>query len=267
MTLSRLHVVAGILFNENGAVLIAQRPIGKALAGRWEFPGGKVGQAEAAHDALVRELQEELGVVVTTTSPFMIVTHQYAQPGLHVRIDAWTVSEWVGTVQALDGQDLRWCDGTELATADILEADRPIVTALLLPRAWVASRHGSKVSLRADGWHIGMSALGTWDHRSDDGHEILIDPQSAVSKGSLSVYSSASGFRPSLERLSPAGCIAWTRDQAIAATRAGADFLLLPAVDLSSDDLLAIAALNVPWYLNKAIAPAANIRPTGSLSW
>ena len=112
-----------------------------------------------------------------------------------------------------------------------------------------------------------MSALGTWDHRSDDGHEILIDPQSAVSKGSLSVYSSASGFRPSLERLSPAGCIAWTRDQAIAATRAGADFLLLPAVDLSSDDLLAIAALNVPWYLNKAIAPAANIRPTGSLSW
>ena len=268
MTFGRLHVVAGILFDQTGAVLIAQRPAGKALAGRWEFPGGKVRQTESAHDALAREIKEELGVVVTAVRPFMMVSHQYAEPRLHVRIDAWTVSEWVGPVQALDGQDLRWCHRSELASTDILEADWPIVTALLLPRAWLAARNESKLTLQAHGWHMDTQALGAQaQHVSYEEREILIDPADAASREGLSVYTSVSRFQPSLERSMPAGCIVWTLEQAMAVTGAGADFLLVAAVDLNSDELLAISALNVPWYLNDLVAYAADIRPTGPLSW
>ena len=67
----RIHVVAGALYDERGRVLITQRPPGKVLAGRWEFPGGKLHDGEDAYDGLVRELREELGVEVRAAEPLM----------------------------------------------------------------------------------------------------------------------------------------------------------------------------------------------------
>jgi len=71
-------VVAAALYDRTGRVLIAQRPAGKPLAGRWEFPGGKVAAGESEHAALARELREELGIEVTASRPFMGRNHAYA---------------------------------------------------------------------------------------------------------------------------------------------------------------------------------------------
>jgi len=125
---STIDVVAGALFDPSGRVLIAQRPPGKALAGRWEFPGGKLDEGEDPYGGLVRELREELGVEVHAAVRLMRYSHAY--PGRTVRLDMWTVSAWSGTPRGLDGQALKWVEPGALHAEDILEADRPIVAAL-----------------------------------------------------------------------------------------------------------------------------------------
>ena len=123
-----LEVVAGALFDTTGRVLIAQRPPGKALAGRWEFPGGKLHEGEDAYAGLVRELREELGVEVHAAERLIRYSHAY--PERTVWLDMWIVTGWSGEPRGLDGQGLKWVRVTELQGEDILEADRPIIEAL-----------------------------------------------------------------------------------------------------------------------------------------
>jgi len=117
------------LFDAEGRVLIAQRPEGKALAGRWEFPGGKVDQGEDPRDGLVRELREELGVEVHEAERLIRYSHAYADRV--VRLELWLVTSWSGDPRGLDGQALRWVPPGRLEFEDILEADQPMVDALL----------------------------------------------------------------------------------------------------------------------------------------
>ena len=126
--MTTLEVVAGALFDASGRVLIAQRPPGKMLAGRWEFPGGKLHDGEAAYDGLVRELREELGIEVRAAERLVRYQHEY--PGRVVWLDMWVVSAWRGEPQGLDGQALKWVEVARLQEEDILEADAPIVAAL-----------------------------------------------------------------------------------------------------------------------------------------
>ena len=126
----QVHVVAGVLTAADGRVLLAQRPPGKAFAGRWEFPGGKVDAGESAYAALARELDEELGIVVEAATPLLAVSHRYPGAPVRVLIDAWRVQRWRGTPQPLDGQQLRWVAAADLHRQDLLEADRPFVEAL-----------------------------------------------------------------------------------------------------------------------------------------
>ena len=109
-------------------MLIAARPPGKHMAGRWEFPGGKVGEGEGERAALVRELREELGVEVGAARAFMRLRHAY--PDRDVELSLWIVERFTGTPAALDGQTLKWVPPGELAREDLLEADRPFVAAL-----------------------------------------------------------------------------------------------------------------------------------------
>jgi 8-oxo-dGTP diphosphatase len=127
--LKSIEVVAGALYDAAGRVLIAQRPPGKVLAGRWEFPGGKLQEGEAAYDALVRELREELGVEVHSAERLMRYSHPY--PERVVWLDMWIVGAWSGEPRSLDGQSLKWVDPARLCDEDILEADQPIVAALM----------------------------------------------------------------------------------------------------------------------------------------
>lgn len=136
--LIRLTVVAGVLRDAQGRVLFAQRPPGKVMAGKWELPGGKVAAGESLHDALVRELAEELGVTAAATQPLLQLRHRY--PDRDIDLHAREVTAWTGSVRACEGQTLRWVAPAQLTgTLDLLAADGPIVTALRLPPRYLIS--------------------------------------------------------------------------------------------------------------------------------
>lgn len=126
-----IKVVAGVLENAAGDILLAQRPLGKAMAGRWEFPGGKLLDGEPATHALVRELREELGVEVEETRPLIQLHHDY--PELSVDLVIFVVERFHGEPRPLEDQRLAWVPRGELTQWDLLAADRPIVAALRLP--------------------------------------------------------------------------------------------------------------------------------------
>ena len=130
-----LHVVAGVLTDDAGRVLIAQRPPGKAMAGQWEFPGGKLRAGEDARSGLERELREELGVLARDMHPLIRFRHPY--PEATVLLDVWRVRHYEGVAAGLEGQALRWLPVAQLHDAGILEADRPILDALSLPERYV----------------------------------------------------------------------------------------------------------------------------------
>ena len=129
MTVTVTHVVAGALFDANGRVLIAQRPPGKHMAGGWEFPGGKLEADEDRFAGLRRELIEEIGVEITAAEPLIAYEHRFADRV--VFLDLWWIHEYSGTPQSLDSQALRWVRLEELDTVGLLEADRPMIAALI----------------------------------------------------------------------------------------------------------------------------------------
>jgi 8-oxo-dGTP diphosphatase len=130
-SLPEIHVAAGVIANAAGEVLIAQRTAGRELAGAWEFPGGKLAAGESALDALRRELREELGIELIDAAPLLDYRHRY--PARVVRLDVWRVLRFRGEPAGLEGQALRWAAPAELVATGLLEADLPIVAALLPP--------------------------------------------------------------------------------------------------------------------------------------
>ena len=108
--------------------MIAQRPAGKALAGRWEFPGGKraVGESDAA--ALQRELREELGVEVQSCAPLLTILHDYGDRVVELRMRI--VQEFSGEPRGMEAQAIRWVAVDRLDGEDILDADQPFIKAL-----------------------------------------------------------------------------------------------------------------------------------------
>jgi len=123
-----VHVVAGALYDAQGRVLIAERPPGKHLSGRWEFPGGKIEPGESEAQALARELREELGIEVSAAHPELTLKHDY--PEKRVQVSMWIVDRYVGTPRGLDGQRLKWVVPGQLQDEDVLEADQPFIEAL-----------------------------------------------------------------------------------------------------------------------------------------
>ena len=124
-----ISVAAGVLIDDTGRVLIAQRPAGAHQAGWWEFPGGKVGPSESAYDGLVRELTEELGITVLAASK--LLTYQHVYPERAVTLHVFVVEDYSGQPAAVEGQALRWEPVSALMEVGLLPADLPIVEALL----------------------------------------------------------------------------------------------------------------------------------------
>ena len=120
-----VRVVAAVIYDPLGRVLVAQRPAGKALAGCWEFPGGKVESGESGEAALRRELLEELGVRVSALRPVFELRHEY--PERHVQLSVWVVDEYTGVPAGLEGQSLRWETPAALRSIALLPADWPII--------------------------------------------------------------------------------------------------------------------------------------------
>jgi len=129
--LERLRVVAGILCDAEGRVLITERVDDGPFHGLWEFPGGKIGQDESEQAALARELGEEIGIEPRLSRHFMSLKHDY--PDRHVSIDFFLVTEWRNTPTGLEGQQLRWIKTEDLDAEQLLPADLPVIEALQQP--------------------------------------------------------------------------------------------------------------------------------------
>jgi 8-oxo-dGTP diphosphatase len=126
-----IHVVAGVLQNAQGQVLVSQRPPGKMMAGAWEFPGGKLARGESRFAGLVREFDEELGIHVEKARPLIRYRHQY--PELEVDLDVWRVERWSGKPHGREAQAIGWHAPEELPALGLLPADAAVMRAIRLP--------------------------------------------------------------------------------------------------------------------------------------
>jgi 8-oxo-dGTP diphosphatase len=129
--LGSIHVVAAVITDPRGRILLARRGDGRDLAGLWEFPGGKREPGETSEAALIRELQEELSITVQVGARLIEVPQQY--PDKRLRLDVRHVSAWSGTPRGLEGQALAWVVPEKLSRYPMPPADRPVVAAMLQP--------------------------------------------------------------------------------------------------------------------------------------
>jgi len=131
MTDRIVPVAAAVIMRPDGRVLLAQRPAGKAYAGYWEFPGGKLEPGEAPRHALDRELAEELGLRVRRAAPWLV--QRFVYPHAHVELHFFRVFEWDGEPIGHDGQAFAWQAPGAFDVAPILPANTLVLRALLLP--------------------------------------------------------------------------------------------------------------------------------------
>jgi 8-oxo-dGTP diphosphatase len=124
-------VVACALVDADKRVLIAQRPEGKALAGLWEFPGGKVAPGERPEQALIRELHEELGIDVSEQCLAPLTFASYAYETFHLLMPLYICRRWEGRVMAREGQNLAWVRATKLRDYPMPPADLPLIPHLI----------------------------------------------------------------------------------------------------------------------------------------
>ncbi|MDK3017907.1 8-oxo-dGTP diphosphatase MutT [Pseudodonghicola flavimaris] len=127
-------VSAVALIDPEGRVLLAQRPEGKSMAGLWEFPGGKVEAGESPEVALIRELQEELGIDTWASclAPLTFASHSYDE--FHLLMPLFACRKWDGIPQAREGQVLKWVQAADLRDYPMPPADVPLIPIL---RDWL----------------------------------------------------------------------------------------------------------------------------------
>ncbi len=126
-----LFVVAAALIDRNRNILVQQRPQGKPMAGLWEFPGGKVEAGETPEEALARELQEELGLIVGTGALRPIAFASEPLASKHLLLLLYTCHDWTGEAQNLESSDMKWLPLPELQHLDMPPADIPLVQQLM----------------------------------------------------------------------------------------------------------------------------------------
>jgi 8-oxo-dGTP diphosphatase len=124
-------VAACALVDTDTRVLIAQRPSGRPMAGLWEFPGGKVEAGERPETTLIRELREELGIIVEEQclAPLTFASHSY--PDFHLLMPLYVCRRWQGTAMALEGQKLAWVRPNRLRDYPMPPADEPLIAHLM----------------------------------------------------------------------------------------------------------------------------------------
>ncbi|GAB5447112.1 8-oxo-dGTP diphosphatase MutT [Gymnodinialimonas sp.] len=132
--MSVLLVSAVALIDAEGRLLLAQRPEGKSMAGLWEFPGGKVEDGETPEEALIRELQEELGIDTWASclAPLTFASHAYEK--FHLLMPLFACRKWDGIPQSREGQTLKWVRAADLRDFPMPPADIPLIPIL---RDWL----------------------------------------------------------------------------------------------------------------------------------
>ncbi|WP_448243317.1 Nudix family hydrolase [Pseudoxanthomonas mexicana] len=142
--LRSIHVMAAVITDARGRILLARRTEGRDLAGRWEFPGGKQEPGEQPEDALVRELREELGIEARVGAHLISVPQQY--PDKRLCLEVRQLTGWSGTPRGHEGQALVWVPADKLTRYDMPPADRPVVAALLQPDRYLVTPEPADVA-------------------------------------------------------------------------------------------------------------------------
>lgn len=124
-------VAACALIDTDGRILLAQRPEGKNLAGLWEFPGGKVESGETPEDALIRELQEEIGITTKHACLAPLTFASYAYEKFHLLMPLYICRRYEGIARSMEGQALKWVRPQELRNYPMPPADEPLIPFLI----------------------------------------------------------------------------------------------------------------------------------------
>ena len=147
--LRSIHVMAAVITDARGRILLTRRTEGRDLAGRWEFPGGKQEPGERPEEALVRELREELGIEARVGDHIISVPQQY--PDKRLCLEVRHLTGWEGTPRGHEGQALAWVAPDKLMRYDMPPADRPVVAALLQPDRYLVTPEPDDVPRWLDG--------------------------------------------------------------------------------------------------------------------
>lgn len=250
-----IEVVAGVIRDRRGRILLARRTEGRDLAGLWEFPGGKHEADETALGALRRELHEELGIEVEIGAQLIRVPQAY--PHKRLRLDVYEIAAWHGTVRGLEGQALAWVPPHKLADYPMPPADVPVVAALTQPdrylvtpapgdddRQWLASLEQSlangvrRVQLRAPDcdaarWRS-LAAAAVARCRSAGAQVAVNADVELAQRLGVGVHLRASQLHDFSERPLPAGSLVaascHTLEELRAAQALGCDFAVVGAI-------------------------------------
>lgn len=155
-----LNVVAAVIHDVQGRILIAQRPLHKHQGGLWEFAGGKIDDGETAAQALVRELQEELGITATAYRPLLTVEHHYADKS--VRLQVFRVTAFDGEAHGAEGQPTAWVAPQELVNYPFPAANVPILKAAVLPDTYCITPDPEEVGGDLLAWLHNRIQPGMW---------------------------------------------------------------------------------------------------------
>ncbi|HTJ96873.1 MAG TPA: Nudix family hydrolase [Rhodocyclaceae bacterium] len=130
----QVEVAAAVIERPDGSFLLGRRPPNGIYSGWWEFPGGKVEAGETAHQALVRELHEELGITVLQAYPWITREHVYEHA--HVRLHFFRVTQWSGELLDLQHDKLSWQKADEVVVSPVLPANAPVFAGLRIPKVY-----------------------------------------------------------------------------------------------------------------------------------
>ena len=268
MTEPIVHVAAAVITRPDGQVLLAQRPRGKAYAGYWEFPGGKLEPGETPRHALDRELAEELGLTVRRAAPWL--TQRFVYPHAHVELHFFRVFDWIGEPVGHDGQAFAWQTPGRFTVAPLLPANTRVLRALVLPAICgitMAAELGEAESLERarTAFERGLKLV---EFREKDWPE---ERQHALCTALLALarpHGAAVFLNGSEKRAREWGCagVHWT-SAALAAARARPDDLMCSASCHTHEDITKAGALMLDFAMLGPVRATPSHPGAATLGW
>lgn len=263
-----VHVAAAVITRPDGSFLLGQRAPDTFYPGYWEFPGGKVEPGETPHDALVRELDEELGMKVDVAWPWIVREHEYEHA--HVSLHFFEVPAWHGEIDDKVHSALAWQRADAMDVGPMLPANGPILKALRLPRA-MGITHAAEIGIDAQ--------LAQLDAALAGGLKLVQIRELALPNSERETFA-----RAVVERCHAAGALAVVNEDAALARAIGADGVHLPARRLAEIDtrpdfewvgaschdrseLEKAAALGLDYALLGAVKPTHSHPGQAGLGW
>ncbi|MCK0509501.1 Nudix family hydrolase [Aromatoleum anaerobium] len=213
----RVEVAAGVITRPDGSFLLGQRAPGTFYPGYWEFPGGKVEAGETAEQALIRELDEELGIRVTSIRPWVTREHRYEHA--HVRLHFFEVTGWDGEINDHVHSALSWEHADRPGVGPMLPANGPILKALRLPR-WMGITHAADIGTEAQ--------LARLDAALERGLRLVQVREPGMPRGELASFTGAV-----IRRAREYGALVVINQDCGLAHELGVDGVHLPAAELA----------------------------------